>query len=432
MFKRYVLVLIIIIHGNVMIAGDSNMAPITSTRALSLGGYYYAGRDNVTSAYSNPAKVLCYPGIGFDINVNSIAGQNSLKKPDGDLHRSFLSYDLIGSAGLYWTKKRLGFGLIYNNQALHYSVRWPLAMLFEVNGSDRVYGYKLTSRLQADAISPVIGFKISQVFLGISANIYSINRELAYPMSNPDFKTNGGDPTYQLTMKQNGNAIAWNAGFLAMISHHLRIGGSIRTGVTSELSGNAFSKIFFDVDSTSQKSKVSSQIEIPLSGGLGIIYKLNDRMSVNLDATLSLWSNTASSVEYIYSDTAWVSRLPEYNQDSITGYYWEEQLREFENSLDIGLGIEYKTDSNMYYRFGYRFTQTPNSERNYSLLFPEVNRHWVSLGLGYQQGDYIFDLGIIYSVGISTKVSENDNQYFSGKYSSRTVIPSLNIRYMFN
>ena len=423
--------MIVILYSYITKAGDSNMSPITSTRSLSLGGHYYAGSDNVTSSFINPAKVLCSPGIGIDINLNSIAGQNSLSKSNGDLHRSFLFNDVVGSGGIYWTKKRFGFGLVYNNQALHYSVRWPLAMLFEVNNVDRVFGYQLTSRLLADAISPVVGFKFGRLSLGISANCYVINRQLAFPIGNRNYITNGEDPAYQIRISQKGKALGWNIGFVNMVSNQLRFGGSLHSGISADLTGKAFSEIFFDIDSTTNKSKVSSRIELPIIGGLGVLYKVKNHLSLNLDATVSLWNQVQSSCEYTYLDTAWVSRLPESNQDSITGYFWKDQPWEFRSNIDIGFGVEYKTDSNMFYRFGYRFTQTPNSERTYTLLFPEVNRHWLSFGIGYQQGGYIFDLGVVYSIGTEMSIPEDRNQNVPGKYGSRTIILSLNVRYVF-
>lgn len=430
--KRLVIIYAIILISSVtMIAGDSNMSPITSTRALSLGGHYYAGRDNITSTFTNPAKVLCSPGLGFDINLNNVAGQHSNNRSNGDLHRSFFFSDMNGSAGLYWAKTRFGFGLVYNNQALHYSVRWPLALLFEVNNVNRVFGYQLTSRLSADVIAPVLGFKFGRLSLGISANFYALDRQLAFPIGNRDYTINGNNPAYQLKISQTGNAVGWNAGFVTFTSNRFRIGGSVRSGVSTDLSGNAFSEIFFDIDSTSSKSGISSQIEIPLIGGLGVLYKVNDRLSLNLDATVSLWDQVQSSCEYTYLDTAWVSRLPQSDPDSITGYFWQEQPWEFRNTLDIGLGLEYKTDGHMLYRFGYRFTQTPNGEKMYSLLFPEVNRHWFSVGLGYQQGGYSFDLGIAYSVGARTDIVAEANQNLPGEYHSKTIISSLNVKYMF-
>jgi len=432
-FRRFISIICIfvVISSNVVIAGDSNLSLITSTRALSLGGHYYAGSDNITSTFTNPAKVLCTLGFGFDMNVNDRAGQQMNYKSNGDLYRSYLLDDFSGSAGMYWVPStKIGFGLVYN-RALDYSVRWPLAMLFNVNNVKRVYGFQLTSRLRADAISPVIGFRLRQLALGFSANIYSFNSHLSFPVSNPEYELNGEDPAYQLDIVQTGQAFSWNTGFVYMVSNQLRVGGSLRGGVSVDLSGNANTDLFFDIDSTAQKSQVNSRIKTPTIGGLGILYKINDNLSLNLDVTASLWGSTLSSSEFAYDDTAWVSRIPITVQDSVTGYSLSKQPLEFRNSFDIGLGIEYRTEGNLQYRFGYRFTQTPNSKQSFSLLMPEVNRHWFSLGIGYQQAGYIIDLGIAYSLGIGKEIPDSVSEHFSGEYDSKVIIPSINVRYVF-
>lgn len=414
-----------------LVAGDASMIPVSGSKSLALGGYYYAGKDHVTAAFSNPARLLHMVGKGLAVNISDRAGQQQCRQSKLDLHRSFLYNDFSGAAGIYWVPSpKFGLAVLYN-RALDYSVRWPLAMSFNEGGTERLYGFQLTSRMRTEAISPIVGVRLGPLSLGLAVNIYNISRQFGFPVGNKEWETNSANPAYQMDIKQQGSSLGWSVGFSVPMSSQLRIGGMVRSGFTQNLSGNARTDLFFDLDSLVSKTAVDGKFQQPLSGGIGIMYKINNQFSVNLDVAMQLWGNSLSNYEFSYKDTAWTARMPAAPRDSITGYYWKNIPLDFKNSFDLAVGVEYTDVNDLQYRCGYRFSSTPNANNSYSLLFPNVNRHWFSVGIGLRYENYRLDLSLAYSVGIATSIKKEDEPYFYGEYDLNTILPSVNVEYQF-
>ncbi|MCF7885013.1 MAG: outer membrane protein transport protein [Candidatus Marinimicrobia bacterium] len=430
--KRLPLLFIFTLVTNYFIfAGASDMEPVTSAKSLALGGYYYAGYDDITAAYNNPAGILSFAGSGFAINLNGRAGRQLCEQSEYDLHRSFRATDYSGSAGIYWVPtSKLGFALLYN-RAIDYSLDWPLAMSFNVKGTERLYGLHVTSRCRVDALSPAIALRLGSLSLGFAGNLYNVYKKFGFPVGNLNWESNSANPIYLMKQEMQGTAIGWSVGFNYPLTSKLEIGGILRSGYTRNLSGDAETDLFFDLDSLAKKTSIESEFQMPFSGGLGILYKVTEQLSFNLDITTQLWENTLSHYEFNYEDTAWTNRMPDAARDSITGYYWQKMPLNFENSLDVSIGLEYDTNKDLKYRCGYRFSKTPNSNQTYSLLFPDVNQHWFSAGIGFTYDNYLIDLSLAYSFGIASNIKETEDPYFYGEYDTRTILPSINVEYKF-
>ena len=424
-------VFLIMLISSGIYAGDANTNPIVSAKSLALGGYYYAGSDDITTAFLNPAKIFCSQGVGFAVNIIDRAGRQQLKKENGDIHRSYLFNDFSGSAGIYWVPNpRFGLAAVYN-RALDYSVRFPFVLLFTENNVDRLYGFQLKSRIIADAFSPVIGLRIGALSFGAAINVYQLYQQFGFPISNSEWLTDNTDPVYALNLKQNGSAVGWSFGFIFPLTPSVQIGGGIRSGVKVDLEGNAKTEYFSDLDSLSAKSKLHSQFNLPLTGGLGILLQPTSQLRINLDFSTEFWKNTPSALDFNYSDTAWTARMAEVSRDSITGYYQTGMPFYNRNGYVLAFGLEYSGDDNLKYRFGYAYQISPNSNHSSSLLFPNVSQHWISTGIGFIYNQFYIDITIAYSLGITTRVRAEHNDFFAGKYDTKTILPALSIKYRF-
>ncbi|MCF7740161.1 MAG: outer membrane protein transport protein [Candidatus Marinimicrobia bacterium] len=412
-------------------AGSSDMEPVTSGKSLALGGYYFAGTDDITSAFNNPARIMDFTKNGFAFNITGRSGRQKCRQSENDLHRSFISTDYSGAAGLYWIpSSSLGFALVYN-RAADYSLDWPWAISFDQSGTERLYGFHVTAQKRIDVISPIAGFRFGPLGIGVSANLYRVNNEFGFPVGNYDWETNQADPVYLMEMNMQGNAIGWSIGFNYAFNSNFKVGGSLRSGFSQKLDGDAKNDMFFELDSLAETTGIESDFEMPLTGGMGILYKINKNLSINLDFITQLWGNTITSYEFNYNDTAWVNRMPKASKDSLTGYYWTDMPVDFKNNFEIAIGLEYKANNDMHYRFGYRYSKTPNSEQTYSLLYPDVNQHWFSTGIGFEYENYLIDMSCAYSNGIENDIKENNDSYFYGKYDNWSLLPSINIEYKF-
>jgi len=410
-------------------AGDASTAPITSAKSLALGGYNYAGLDGITTTFQNPGKILSTPGFGLAMNIIDRAGQQQCQKGSRDIHRSYLFNDFSGSAGIYWVpNQKFGLAMVYN-RALDYSVRWPLALMFTENGITRLYGFQLKSRLIADAYSQVFGLQVGKMSLGAAINIYQIYQQFEFPISNPEWQTNRTNPVYALNLEQEDNAIGWSLGFILPITTTIKVGGSIRSGVDFDLEGNAKTDCFYALDSLAKKSRLHSRFQMPMTGGIGILYKPTDQLNLNIDLSSEFWGSTQSKLDFNYSDTAWSAIIAAAPRDSITGYWRSEMPFYDRNSFVFAIGLEYSGENNLKYRIGYNYQTTPNSDRSYSLLLPNVNQHRISAGIGFLFNQFYLDLSIAYSVGVAKDIKKSQDEYFYGKYDTKTIIPSINVEY---
>jgi len=413
--------------------GEAAFHPSTGTKSLSLGGLYFAGYDVIVSTYVNPAHVLCSPGFGYALNATDKAGRSEYTKVNQNLHRSHFINDVNGSAGFYWmVRPTFGLATVYN-RAIDYSVRWPFAMVFHVNNLDRLYGFELKSDTKADAYSQVLGIRIKKLSLGASATLYQLSQHFSYPMFNKDYQVNSKRPVYGIELKAEGIAIGWSAGLKLALSESVSLGGNFRNGVDFDLDGKAETEYFQALnDSASIESDIQSKFTLPSTGGLGVLYKLNNQWSLNADISFSLWKNAGSDIHFDYSDSEWEAGMNGGVADSVTGFSWTTIPFYSKNSFALACGVEYKMDNNMKIRLGYRFQSNPNDENSLGFLFPTVSQHIFSTGMSLILADeYYVDLGLAYALGLKVSADENAGSSFPGEYSSATIISSMTIRYTF-
>ncbi len=213
----------------------------------------------------------------------------------------------------------------------------------------------------------------------------------------------------------------------------MSLGGNFRNGVDFDLDGKAETEYFQALnDSASIESDIQSKFTLPSTGGLGVLYKLNNQWSLNADISFSLWKNAGSDIHFDYSDSEWEAGMNGGVADSVTGFSWTTIPFYSKNSFALACGVEYKMDNNMKIRLGYRFQSNPNDENSLGFLFPTVSQHIFSTGMSLILADeYYVDLGLAYALGLKVSADENAGSSFPGEYSSATIISSMTIRYTF-
>jgi long-subunit fatty acid transport protein len=203
----------------------------------------------------------------------------------------------------------------------------------------------------------------------------------------------------------------------------------IKSGVSTSIEGDARTSKFADLDSAASKAAVSSTFELPWELGLGGVYNLSDKFTLNIDFLYNLWASTQEAMQFDFDNQLWNKRLS--NVDSLSGYKGSEFLLKFKNSFNLGFGIEYSAPSNIKVRFGYRYSQTPNENETYNMLFPSVDQHWISAGLGFRFEELYIDASLAYASGVETEIPKNDNFFYGGNYKMDTFLPTVKIKYEF-
>ena len=223
--------------------------------------------------------------------------------------------------------------------------------------------------------------RFDQLTIGVTVSAYQVKQETAFPLENRLWydTLSIGLAAYQFNYNEDAWTYGFDIGLLYDVSPDLQIGVMARSGYSADLSGTAQSRYFADLDSAASETDLSSKFEIPWVFGGGLVYSLSENLTMNIDVQYSMWSNTQEAMNYDFNNSVWQNNLPV--NDSLSGIRADKFLLDFQNTIDAGVGLDLKlTDLDL--RFGYRFSQSPNSESTYSYLFPAVNQHRVSLELG--------------------------------------------------
>lgn len=412
-----------------LLAGDTNLISVFGAKTFARNGLYFAGQDGLAAISANPAALTLPQGWGIEGTVMDRAGRQETMFNNRSLHRSFRDNDLNFAAGVYWAiSPRLTAALAYY-PASDYEVEWPYAVLREKPGSSVVLVFDMFNRLQADALTPAIGLKLGKVKVGLAANIYRVSQHTAFPQANELWFSGTGLSAYQFEFEQDGWAVGGNLGMMANISDRLRIGAVVRSAYKASLDGTATSQMFVDLDSGQSTVNLSSDFEMPWVLGAGAVYKLNATTEFNIDASYSLWGSTQESYDFGFSSLVWETGLV--MADTVTGISGGTFALQYENALDLGIGFEYAPPQGLTYRFGYRFSKSPNSEMTYNLLFPGVDQHWFSGGIGYRSKNFTLDIALAYAMGVAREITSSENPNAFGTYDSNTIVPVANLKYKF-
>jgi len=287
----------------------------------------------------------------------------------------------------------------------------------------------LYNRIKVNAASISGAFRIDQLTIGVTVSAYQVKQETAFPLENKGWydTLSIGLAAYQFNYNEDAWIYGFNIGLQYEISSGFEIGVMGRSGYSADLSGTARSRYFADLDSAASEVDLSSKFEVPWVFGGGLVYQLSDKLTFNADFQYSLWSGTQKAIIYNFNNSVWQDNMPA--SDSLSGIRGDSFILNFQNTIDAGFGLNLKL-SDIDLRFGYRFSQSPNSESTYSYLFPSVNQHRVTLGLGYIDENLSVDLSAAYAFGVSKKMN-GSIRGFNGTYNSDLVLPALTIRYTF-
>lgn len=422
--KLKVILFLISLYTSSAFAGGADYNPFSGSKTLALNGMYYAGSDNAFSF--NPASLTDLDGFRINFSIVDKIGQQEFVNPVSGLHRSYSEDKFNYSLGLSWKPGKIAFGLTYN-PVVDYYVSWPYAILRQRNNSTVVKAFDVLNSTQINSVSPSAAYDFGSIKIGVSANIYLMNFKTDFAQSSERWLSGAGEPGYQFRYKEDGIGYGATAGATFLINEDISFAAVISTPFSIDLSGTGTSAMLAELDSAASEVDLGGKFEMPMKAGAGFLYNISEIFSLNADISYSFWGSTQKELDYGIENSVWRSRLT--STDPLTGINAQVISLNMENSFSAGIGAEFFPGVSMYFRAGYRYTQSPYSNGTYNMLFNAVDTHNFSLGMGYFEGSYSIDLTVLYSAGISNNI---DNQAFtvnSGTYDSKTIVPALTLTY---
>ncbi len=425
--KISLIIIGILLTGSNLFAGGADLNVIPGAKTLSLDGLYFAGGDGLNSVLGNPAGLIRISDKYLELTIADLVGQQKFEGDTKGLHKSYENDHFALEGGLGWAfSPDLIVSLSYG-RAFNYNVEWPFLALQQTDSTTSTSAFNLYNRIKIDAASVSGALRFNNLTIGVTVSAYQVKQETAFPQENPSWfdSLSTGLASYQFHYNEDAWTYGFGLGFLYEAGTDLQIGVMARSGFSADLSGSADTEFFTDLDSASSTADLSSKFEMPWVAGAGMVYKLNENIIANADIQYSMWSGTQKSITYDFNNPVWQNNAP--GIDTLSGINTTEFNLDFQNTIDAGFGLEFLL-SEIHLRLGYRFSQSPNSESTYSYLFPSVDQHRVSLGLGYVDENLSADLSVSYAFGVDKKI-EGTKTGFNGIYNSDLVIPAITIRY---
>jgi long-chain fatty acid transport protein len=235
-----------------------------------------------------------------------------------------------------------------------------------------------------------------------------------------------GDTLHLMPYRVEDDVTGWTygatIGVLYRATDQISVGASLRTPMTIACSGK--SRITSETDSLAAAGGDSEfDFTFPMTAGVGVAYRdfLMDEMTLTLDVTWTQWS----AVEEISRsmDTPLPTTAGE--DPNVTELNWED-------TVEVGVGLDYRLSRSLSVRGGYRAVQSPAPEETYTMLLPTTEKSVFGLGVTYRKDVWRLDIGLEYQIGTKLELDrDGDNWDMAGKNVDDIVTPSLSFTYLF-
>jgi long-subunit fatty acid transport protein len=201
---------------------------------------------------------------------------------------------------------------------------------------------------------------------------------------------------------------------------------AIQSSSQIDVDGDLKSDLFKEVYELPTDVKVKTKWVTPWKVSIGGMYKLNQKLAMNLDVSMNLYSGSEELLSHEIENTVIENELSP--ADSIIGLSGNGLETNFKNAINIGIGFEYVPSNSLSYRISYLYNQSAQEKSMYSHLFPNIDQHWFSAGIGITQSKFLIDITLSYALGLSTSIDDN-SAVLGGEYKSQLFIPSVTIKY---
>ena len=310
---------------------------------------------------------------------------------------------------LYWKGEYAGYDL-----GLGINVPFGQKIKYEDNWVGRYHA--IETNLKTLNINPSMAKKINdQVSFGFGLNAQYVDLLLSSKVDNT-FAGNPGAGDGDAEMTADSWAYGYNLGLFYQPTLTTDLGLAYRSSITH------FAKGKIDYTNVTNAGALTTLVDadakatvnLPASLSFSVNQGVNDKLQILADATWTQWSDYKELV--INFDSA--------QADSNT-------RQDFKDSWRLSLGGLYQLNDTIKLRAGIAFDQTPVSNpENRSPRTPDVDRKWLSVGLGYKLSDAL-NLDVAYThiteEDADVNYTTNDAQYLVGSYSNAVDIFSAQI-----
>ena len=369
--------------------------------ATARGEAFVATADNASAIYYNPAGITQLTNSNFRGGLNSVYFEPFFKPPtgqDNSGHTYNSSDNFAFLPQFFYTYKCKGapfsFGLgVY--APFGGSMSWPKDTGFNTVATGGSLKY-LT-------INPVVAFKVLpslSVGGGVMVNYAKINMSQGI-LPNPSHSTNF------FNFSGDGWSVGYNAGILWQPDEKISFGATFRSSANMKFQGNTD----FELQPTAPKSHRSAETDFnfPLTTVFGVSYRPTPKWNLEVDANYTGWNS--------FDSTAIQQSPPPVNnpfhQDIPVHLDWQASwMYEF--------GVTRYFDNGWHVSGGYVFNENSVPDKFYTPLAADMDRHFFSIGAGYNGKTFDFDLAYQFGYGPEHTVTGSTPSSTPGQFAGQT------------
>ena len=399
-----------------------------ATRSSGMGSAFTAVSDDASAAWHNPA------GVAFTTGSQIMVGGDAIIAPGADYTPNAASKGAGGAPvtvstnaksqtffvpHAYYTymdeSSRLGASISVN-APFGLETEWPNTAPFATKAT--------FSRIQMLMVNPSVIFKLSDHF-SIAGGF-----DYAY-VNNVDLNS-----TLQ---NMNGNGDGWGGNASIMYQDDkFSLGVTYRSRIKIDINGDARAKSTL-VLLGGTTSIATTKVTLPDQVNVGLAYRPDDAWLLSLDVDWVNWK-TFDAINIKYGSAGYrgaVSTLQGLVLAPVTG--GTSIPENWNSTVAIRAGIEWKYNPQMRARFGYVFDPTPIENVDFSPAIPGNDRHIFSVGYGYDfNSQTTIDLAYAYVYFVNRDQTQSSgtplgapDSVKNGQYKSDSHILAVSVSHSF-
>ena len=382
-------------------------------KAMGMANAFTAQADNPSALYYNPAGITQLSGTQVSLGslvinapqtefTGSFGSASGIEKAKRDI---FIVPTFYATHSVEGTPITLGFAV---------NSIYPLAKAWDDGGIQRYVIQDIS--IKPINFQPTIAYKVNDQ-LSVAAGLdmtyaqVSLKKMVGLPAG-------GGNVTELGILSTDGTAtdFGYNFGLMWKPCSTIKVGVNYRSKIKLNIDGTADFLATTSIGAgaiPATSSNATTSITLPDSLSMGISWKANDKLTLEVDAERTGWSSYDKLVLTLPQFTA-ISNAP--------------GPKNWKDVWAYKVGGQYSVTDNLDLRAGYAFDKNPIPDSTLGPELPDSDRHNFSAGIGIHKNNVALDLAYMYVMFKDRTVA---NTIQTGTYSSDVHIMGANLTVKF-
>ena len=363
---RLFLTVVLIAFTSVALSANGLNLNGVGSKAIAMGGAFIGQADDYSAIFWNPAGLVQMENSSISFFVTDLF-------PSGTYTFPAYGIDAQTKSAMYPSGSIAYFKPINEKLIIGLAAYVPSGTGAKWDGEDlKVFSgnvaYKWESMMAVVTISPVIAYKVSDMFsLGATLNLNYGLMKIHRP----------GIGQYNEDLS--GIAFGATIGALIKPTDRLGIGLTLRTPTKVKFSGDAemAGAPLYHISAT---SKADREATWPLWLGLGLSYKATDKLTINADAQYTNWKKI-DTIGITYDDAIWQASKA---HPLLGAAFNNDFVLNWKDAIQWRFGLEYAISEKLAMRAGYYYDPSPSPADTLNVLLPEITYNVITVGFGYK------------------------------------------------